>query len=156
VVARRLGRGWASARGIAALAAVGALPLSPASAAGMRRPVNARRGFSRSLARCPIPAGHAMTLSTRLTMAMVGLVLFAIAVTGILTYRNLLDVAVPRSLERLGGHVELVDAFAPPRVRGAASTSSTRRAISFCTRIKIASSRLSAVRRHGCRTTIRL
>jgi PAS domain S-box-containing protein len=51
-----------------------------------------------------------MTLSTRLTMAMVGLVLFAIAVTGILTYRNLLDVAVPRSLQRLGGHVELVAA----------------------------------------------
>jgi NADH:ubiquinone oxidoreductase subunit K len=43
-------------------------------------------------------------------MAMVGLVLFAIAVTGILTYRNLLDVAVPRSLQRLGGHVELVAA----------------------------------------------
>jgi PAS domain S-box-containing protein len=51
-----------------------------------------------------------VTLSTRLTMAMVGLVLFAIAVTGILTYRNLLDVAVPRSLQRLGGHVELVAA----------------------------------------------
>lgn len=51
-----------------------------------------------------------MRLSTRLTMAMVGLVLFAIAVTGILTYRNLLEVAVPRSLQRLGGHVELVAA----------------------------------------------
>jgi NADH:ubiquinone oxidoreductase subunit K len=51
-----------------------------------------------------------MTLSMRLTMAMVGLVLFAIAVTGVLTHRNLLDVAVPRSLQRLSGHVELVAA----------------------------------------------
>jgi hypothetical protein len=49
-----------------------------------------------------------MKLSTRLTMAMVALVLFAIAVTGILTYRNLLGVAVPRSLERLDGHVQLL------------------------------------------------
>jgi PAS domain S-box-containing protein len=51
-----------------------------------------------------------MKLSTRLTVAMVALVLFAIAVTGVLTYRNLLEVAVPRSLERLGGHVELLAA----------------------------------------------
>src|SRR5262249_4639032 len=54
--------------------------------------------------------GHAMTLSTRLTMAMVGLVLFAIAVTVVLTYRNLLDVAVPRALQRRGGDLELVAA----------------------------------------------
>jgi hypothetical protein len=49
-----------------------------------------------------------LKLSTRLTLAMVMLVLFAIAVTGILTYRNLLGVAVPRSLERLEQHVQLV------------------------------------------------
>jgi len=42
-----------------------------------------------------------MKLSTRLTLAMVGLVLFTTAATGILAYRNLLGVAVPRSLERL-------------------------------------------------------
>jgi hypothetical protein len=41
-----------------------------------------------------------MKLSTRLTLAMVGLVLFTTAATGILAYRNLLGVAVPRSLER--------------------------------------------------------
>ena len=51
-----------------------------------------------------------MKLSTRLTMAMVALVLFAIAMTGILTYRNLLSVAVPRSLERLDAHVQLLAA----------------------------------------------
>jgi PAS domain S-box-containing protein len=58
-------------------------------------------------------------LSTRLTMAMVVLVLFAIAVTGILTYRNLLDVAVPRSLERLDGHVQLLAAELQAVVRAA-------------------------------------
>jgi PAS domain S-box-containing protein len=58
-------------------------------------------------------------LSTRLTMAMVALVLFAIAVTGILTYRNLLDVAVPRSLERLDGHVQLLAAELQAVVRAA-------------------------------------
>jgi NADH:ubiquinone oxidoreductase subunit K len=58
-------------------------------------------------------------LSTRLTMAMVSLVLFAIAVTGILTYRNLLDVAVPRSLERLDGHVQLLAAELQAVVRAA-------------------------------------
>jgi hypothetical protein len=42
-----------------------------------------------------------MKLSTRLTLAMVGLVLFTTAVTGILAYRNLLGIAQPRSLERL-------------------------------------------------------
>ena len=60
-----------------------------------------------------------MKLSTRLTMAMVALVLFAIAVTGILTYRNLLDVAVPRSLERLDGHVQLLAAELQAVVRAA-------------------------------------
>jgi NADH:ubiquinone oxidoreductase subunit K len=35
-----------------------------------------------------------MKLSTRLTIAMVALVLVTIAVTGVLTYRNLLGVAV--------------------------------------------------------------
>jgi hypothetical protein len=49
-----------------------------------------------------------MKLSTRLTIAMVALVLFTTAVTGILTYRSLLGVAVPRSLERLAGHVQLL------------------------------------------------
>jgi PAS domain S-box-containing protein len=52
-------------------------------------------------------------------MAMVVLVLFAIAVTGILTYRNLLDVAVPRSLERLDGHVQLLAAELQAVVRAA-------------------------------------
>jgi PAS domain S-box-containing protein len=60
-----------------------------------------------------------MKLSTRLTLAMVMLVLFAIAVTGILTYRNLLGVAVPRSLERLEQHVQLVVTELEARVRAA-------------------------------------
>ena len=60
-----------------------------------------------------------MKLSTRLTMAMVALVLFAIGVTGILTYRNLLDVAVPRSLERLDAHVQLLAAELQAVVRAA-------------------------------------
>src|SRR5262245_37724574 len=53
-------------------------------------------------------------------MAMVALVLFAIAVTGVLTYRNLLGVAVPRSLERLDGHVQLLAAELQAVVRAAA------------------------------------
>jgi PAS domain S-box-containing protein len=47
-------------------------------------------------------------LSTHLTMAMVGLVLFTTAGTGVLVYRDVLGVAVPRSLERLEQHVRLV------------------------------------------------
>lgn len=49
-----------------------------------------------------------MKLSTRLTVAMVGLALFTTAVTGILGYQNLLGIVVPRSLERLEQHVRLV------------------------------------------------
>src|SRR5262245_7195349 len=60
-----------------------------------------------------------MKLSTRLTMAMVALVLFTTAVTGILTYRSLLGVAVPRSLERLAGHVQLLATELEAVVRGA-------------------------------------
>ena len=60
-----------------------------------------------------------MKLSTRLTIAMVALVLVTIAVTGALTYRNLLSIAVPRSLERLGGHVQLLATELEAVVRGA-------------------------------------
>jgi PAS domain-containing protein len=60
-----------------------------------------------------------MKLSTRLTIAMVALVLVTIAVTGVLTYRNLLGIAVPRSLERLGGHVLLLATELEAVVRGA-------------------------------------
>src|SRR5260221_8378922 len=60
-----------------------------------------------------------MKLSTRLTIAMVTLVLVTIAVTGVLTYRNLLSIAVPRSLERLGGHVQLLATELEAVVRGA-------------------------------------
>ena len=67
-----------------------------------------------------------MKLSTRLTLAMVALVLFTTAATGILGYRNLLSVALPRSLERLGGHVQLLatelEVDAPkPSERGSAA-----------------------------------
>jgi hypothetical protein len=60
-----------------------------------------------------------MKLSTRLTIAMVALVLVTIAVSGVLTYRNLLSIAVPRSLERLGGHVLLLATELEAVVRGA-------------------------------------
>src|SRR5262249_53706179 len=60
-----------------------------------------------------------MKLSTRLTLAMVALVLFTTAATGILGYRNLLSVALPRSLERLGGHVQLLPTELEAVVRGA-------------------------------------
>src|SRR5262249_27081584 len=60
-----------------------------------------------------------MKLSTRLTLAMVALVLFTTAATGILGYRNLLSVALPRSLERLGGHVQLLATELEAVVRGA-------------------------------------
>ena len=60
-----------------------------------------------------------MKLSTRLTIAMVALVLVTIAVTGALTYGNLLSIAVPRSLERLGGHVQLLATELEAVVRGA-------------------------------------
>ena len=89
---------------------VGTVPMSVPGTPGVCRRLDARRHFSRSLRRCSIQARPAVKLSTRLTMAMVALVLFAIAVTGILTYRNLLGVAVPRSLERLDGHVQLLAA----------------------------------------------
>ena len=49
-----------------------------------------------------------MKLSTRLTLAMV-----------ILAYRNLLGVAVPRSLERLDQHVRLIASELDAVVRGA-------------------------------------
>ena len=60
-----------------------------------------------------------MKLSTRLTIAMVALVLVTIAVTEALTYGNLLSLAVPRSLERLGGHVQLLATELEAVVRGA-------------------------------------
>jgi PAS domain S-box-containing protein len=57
-------------------------------------------------------------LSTRLTLSMVALVLLTTAATGILVYRNLLEVALPRSLERLGGHVQLLATELEAVVRG--------------------------------------
>jgi NADH:ubiquinone oxidoreductase subunit K len=60
-----------------------------------------------------------MKLSTRLTVAMVALVLFTAGATGILIYRNVLGVALPRSLERLGAHVQLLATELEAVVRGA-------------------------------------
>src|SRR6266511_825581 len=60
-----------------------------------------------------------MKLSTRLTLAMVGLVLFTTAVTGILAYRNLLGVAVSCSMKRLDQHVRLLASELEAVVRGA-------------------------------------
>jgi PAS domain S-box-containing protein len=58
-------------------------------------------------------------LSTRLTLAMVALVLFTTAATGILAYRTLLGIALPRSLERLDRHVQLLAAELEAVVRDA-------------------------------------
>src|ERR1700704_3910592 len=63
--------------------------------------------------------GRVMKLSTRLTVAMVALVLFTAGATGILIYRNVLGVALPRSLERLGAHVQLLATELEAVVRGA-------------------------------------
>ncbi len=52
--------------------------------------------------------GQSMRLSTRLTMAMVALVVLATAAVGVLTYRKLAAFALPRALERLDTHAYLL------------------------------------------------
>src|ERR1700740_3104725 len=48
-----------------------------------------------------------MRLSTRLTLAMVGLVLLTATAVGYLTYRNVEALALPRGLERIDGRARL-------------------------------------------------
>jgi PAS domain S-box-containing protein len=52
-------------------------------------------------------AGAFMKLSTRLTLAMVALVLVTTAVLGFLNYQNVVDLVMPRALMRLHTHAQL-------------------------------------------------
>ena len=60
-----------------------------------------------------------MRLSTRLTIAMVALVLLATTAVGMLSYRNIAAVALPRALDRLQTHAELLGSELAASVRGA-------------------------------------
>ena len=60
-----------------------------------------------------------MRLSTRLTIAMVALVLLATTAVGVLSYRNIAAVALPRALDRLQTHAELLGSELAASVRGA-------------------------------------
>jgi PAS domain S-box-containing protein len=60
-----------------------------------------------------------MRLSTRLTIAMVALVLLATTAVGVLTYRNIALFALPRALDRIDTHAELLASELAASVRGA-------------------------------------
>jgi PAS domain S-box-containing protein len=60
-----------------------------------------------------------MRLSTRLTVAMVALVLLATTAVGVLTYRNIASIALPRALDRLDTHAHLLGGELAASVRGA-------------------------------------
>src|ERR1700730_3001486 len=60
-----------------------------------------------------------MRLSTRLTVAMVALVLLATIAVGVLTYRNIAMFALPRALDRIDNHAELLASELAASVRGA-------------------------------------
>jgi PAS domain S-box-containing protein len=60
-----------------------------------------------------------MRLSTRLTIAMVALVLLATTAIGVLTYRNIGAFALPRALDRIDTHAELLASELAASVRGA-------------------------------------
>jgi len=60
-----------------------------------------------------------MRLSTRLTLAMVALVLLATMAVGVLTYRNIAVPALPRALERLDNYTDLLAGELAASVRGA-------------------------------------
>jgi PAS domain S-box-containing protein len=60
-----------------------------------------------------------MRLSTRLTIAMVALVLLATIAVGVLTYRNIAAFALPRALDRIDTHAELLANELGGSVRGA-------------------------------------
>ena len=59
------------------------------------------------------------TLSARLTVAMVALVLLAATTVGMLTYRNVEALVLPRALDRLDTHTRLLAAELEASVRGA-------------------------------------
>ncbi len=60
-----------------------------------------------------------MRLSTRLTVAMVALVLLATSAVGALTYRNIAMFVLPRALDRISTHAQLLATELAASVRGA-------------------------------------
>jgi PAS domain S-box-containing protein len=60
--------------------------------------------------RLAVFAGGGMSLSTRLTLAMVMLVLVTAAAVALLSYRNLEQTIMPRALERIEAHADLLAA----------------------------------------------
>ena len=60
-----------------------------------------------------------MRLSTRLTLAMVGLVLLTAAAVGYLTERNTEAIALPRGLERIDNRARVLAAGLEAKFRGA-------------------------------------
>ena len=60
-----------------------------------------------------------MRLSTRLTVAMVALVLLATSAVGVLSYRNIATFALPRALDRVNAHAQLLAGELAASVRGA-------------------------------------
>jgi PAS domain S-box-containing protein len=62
-----------------------------------------------------------MRLSTRLTIAMVALVLLTVSAVGLLTYRNVVALALPRSLDRIDGQAHLIATVLEASMRGARS-----------------------------------
>ncbi|QWG17546.1 PAS domain S-box protein [Bradyrhizobium sediminis] len=60
-----------------------------------------------------------MRLSTRLTIAMVALVLLATTAVGVLTYRKIASIALPRALDRVDTHAHLLGSELAASVRGA-------------------------------------
>jgi PAS domain S-box-containing protein len=62
-----------------------------------------------------------MKLSTRLTLAMVALVILTAAAVGVLTYRNIEDAVVPRAMARLDLEAELLASGLEASVRSARS-----------------------------------
>src|SRR5258708_25891699 len=65
------------------------------------------------------PGEQFMRLSTRLTVAMVALVLLATTAVGVLTYRNISAFVLPRALDRLEAHADLLGSELAASVRGA-------------------------------------
>src|SRR3954464_6843719 len=79
-----------------------------------RKPCDSELAIDRGAAQ-----GTSMRLSTRLTIAMVALVLLATTAVGVLTYRNIAAFALPRALDRLESHAELLGSELAASVRGA-------------------------------------
>src|SRR5262245_40970378 len=67
-----------------------------------------------------------MRLSTRLTLAMVGLVVLTAAAVGLLIDRNIEQQALPRDLERIDTHAHLLAAELDASVRSARADVSTQ------------------------------